>query len=319
MERLFLPALLAVLSLAMLLWAAVILRSGLRQRLRNRVLAVGVRAREAAPEARALNIRREMARRGALSRLATKLFLYDPANAREQILPWPAVLAAALVLAAFGWWRGRVLLGDGLGMLAGMLSAGWAARSFFRWQHRRYCDALFLQIPDAVGLMLRALRAGLPMGEAVRSLAREMPQPTRDEFAGVVGVMALGQPVEAGLWQLYHRTRLTEYAFLAVTLGLQSQTGGSLAETLDNLGDMVRKRIAMAAKARAVAGEARASATILIALPFVAGLALSLLRPGYMNVFFTTDLGSKLLVLGLSLVGAGVMTIRWLIRRSTAD
>ncbi len=112
---------------------------------------------------------------------------------------------------------------------------------------------------------------------------------------------------------------MREYAFFAVIIGLQGQTGGNLAETLDNLADLVRRRVAMVAKARALASEARTSAAVLASLPFVVGLMLFLLNPEYIGELFIDPLGHQFLVTFVVLLGMGLLTIRWMIKRSLQD
>jgi tight adherence protein B len=248
-----------------------------------------------------------------------RLLHYDPDIPNEKIVPWPVVAALAGAVGIFSFWRTGALLSSGPGVIAGLACAFFTARGIFLWQHRRYCDALFMQVPDALGLILRAICAGLPMAEALRSVAREIASPTREEFARLVGETAIGRSIDAALWRLYERTQLTEYSFLSVTLGLQSQSGGSLAETLENLADMVRKRVAMRGRAKALASEARASAIILVALPFVCGGANAFLRPAAMSVFWYDPRGFQMLMAGLSLMVLGVLTIRSMISRSTRD
>ena len=103
----------------------------------------------------------------------------------------------------------------------------------------------------------------------------------------MVNEVAIGQPLEAALWKLHERVGLPEYAFFAVTIGLQAQTGGSLVETLQNLQDMVRKRVALSKRGKALAAEARMSAMILGALPFVMCHRSRLsFRPGFLDFFF---------------------------------
>jgi tight adherence protein B len=131
--------------------------------------------------------------------------------------------------------------------------------------------------------------------------------------------MAIGRPVEAALIRLHERTGLTEYAFLAVTLGLQSQTGGSLAETLDNLADTVRKRVAMAKRAKALAAEARMQAGMLVVLPFIAAFAMSMIQPFYLAAFTENPTGQRMAMVGLFLMLLGLLTIRWLIRQAGRD
>ena len=244
---------------------------------------------------------------------------YDPALARDAKLPWPVTIGMCCIFGVFAGWRGRLMLGDIPGIAVGLLTALFAMRGSFKKQRTRYAQALFKQLPDAIGLMIRAVQAGVPLSEALRSVAREMPEPTKAEFSKVVGAVSIGRPVDQAIWSLYNRTKLTEYSYLAVTLGLQAQTGGSLAETLTNLSEMVRKRVQMASRARALASEAKTSATVMIALPFVSGTALSFLQPGYIGLFINTKMGNNLLITGLALIGLGAMTMRWLTQRAMRD
>ena len=236
-----------------------------------------------------------------------------------QVMHWAVVLVIASVVAVFSFWMANSSLGTMLGVPSGILSGVLAARALFGWQNNRYSHAVFLQMPDALGLMVRAIRAGLPMAEALRCIAREMPSPTREEFSRIVGDTAIGRPVDVALLKLHERTGLTEYAFLAVTLGLQSQTGGSLAETLDNLADMVRKRVALAKRAEALAGEAKMQAGLLVVLPFIAALAMSFVQPFYIAAFTQNPTGQKMAMFGLGMMLLGVLTIRWLIKQAGRD
>ena len=236
-----------------------------------------------------------------------------------QVMPWAVVLATAGVVTLFAFWMAMGLIGTIPGVLAGCAAGILTIRAIFGWQHARYAHAVFLQMPDALGLMVRAIRAGLPMAEALRCIAREMPSPTRDEFSRIVGDTAIGRSVDVALLKLHERTGLTEYAFLAVTLGLQSQTGGSLAETLDNLADMVRKRVALAKRASALAGEAKMQAGLLVVLPFIAALAMSFIQPFYIAAFTQNPTGQKMALIGLGMMLMGVLTIRWLIKQAGRD
>ena len=148
------------------------------------------------------------------------------------------------------------------------------ARFIFGWERARFQKALLEQIPDVMALICRAVAAGIPFGEAMRSVSREAADPSREEFVRVVNEVAIGQSLEDALWKLYERVGLPEYAFFAVTIGLQAQTGGSLVETLQNLQDIVRKRVALSKRGKALAAEARMSAIILGSLPFVMGVIL---------------------------------------------
>jgi tight adherence protein B len=203
-------------------------------------------------------------------------------------------------------------------MLSGVLAGFFAIRAIFAFQYNSYVDKVFKQIPDAIGLMVRAIRAGLPVGEAMRSVAAELPSPLRDEFSRMLGDVAIGRPVDQALMRLYKRTELPEFSFLAVTLGMQSQTGGNLAETLDNLADIVRKRVALSKRAKALAAEARMQAGILMALPFIAALAMSQIQDFYIEQF-STPAGQRLALVGLGFSLSGFLIIRWLIKRAGMD
>ncbi|GGG43611.1 pilus assembly protein TadB [Caldovatus sediminis] len=314
------PSLLFAAAFALLLFAGAVALFGAagNRRMKERVRAAGVGAQEAqVPAASAVpSIRLAAPTENRVLALLIRMVGYSPEVPQAQIIPWPAVVVAGLGTALLAYWRARGWLGPLGAAPLGLLAGGFVVRLIFRWQHRRYSNALFGQIPDALGLIIRAIRAGLPMGEALRSVSREMPAPTKDEFARLVGEIAIGRPIDQAIWRVYERSGITEYAFLSVTLGLQSQTGGSLAETLENLADLVRKRVAMAQRASALAAEAKASAVILVILPFICVAIMTLIRPNHLSTFFTDPAGYRMMMVGLVLMGLGVLTIRWLIRRA---
>jgi tight adherence protein B len=306
------------LLLSLLLGGLALLHGGTGRALRDRVRGLSQVVPEAAQVALP-SIRVGGNRHGALAMRFFRFLRFNPDMPQEQVIAWPLVALIGLA-AALG---AGLLLGGIIGQAPALLAAPaiglLAARGIFGWQHARYCEQVFVQIPDALGLMVRAIRAGLPLAEALRGISREMPAPTRDEFARVIGDMTIGRPIEVALARLHERTGLTEYAFLAVTLGLQSQTGGSLAETLENLSEMVRKRVAMARRAQAMAGEAKAQAALLLVLPFIAALGMSALQPFYISAFTQNPTGRTMAFTGIGMMILGVLSIRWLIRQAGRD
>jgi tight adherence protein B len=158
----------------------------------------------------------------------------------------------------------------------------------------------------------------LPVVEAIRVVAQENPEPTAAAFTGLVAQSAIGVPLEDALREMADRTRLPEYRFFATALSLQSQTGGGLTETLENLADTIRKRVAARIRGHALAAEARMSSYILGGLPLVTGGLLSIMNPDYMSVLFTDPSGRKLLLFGILLLGIGAFSMRALIRKSLA-
>ncbi|MBP0445285.1 type II secretion system F family protein [Roseomonas sp. SSH11] len=289
------------------------------RQLRNRVMSVAVMP-AAKLDLPLPSIRMVDSRYSPFQLRFFRLVGFDPdLPEAARILAWPLVAGIAVAVGLFGGSRLVAMLGLPLAVLAGVASACMTSRSLFKWQARRYQDAVFQQLPDALGLMVRAIRAGLPLAEALRGIARESPMPIREEFTRVVGDIAIGRPVDAALMRVHARTKLTEFSFLAVTLGLQSQTGGSLAETLDTLADMVRKRVAMVKRAKALAAEGRMQAGLLTALPFVAAFGMSVIQPFYLRTFIENPTGQRMALLGFGFMALGLLTIRHLIRQAGRD
>jgi tight adherence protein B len=302
----------------LLFGALLLLFAGREQRImRDRVLGLSAGDPRAAARDQTV-IARPVARTGLIARLSG-WFGVSSGLLPMRRMPIPLVLVLAGTVGGLAAWGVGMVAAPWVAAAGGAIASIATMRVAFLWEVGKNRDEAFKQIPDAVGLMVRAVRAGLPIGEAVRSVAREMPDPTRAEFQRLLGEVAIGSTLDRALWGIYERTGLREYAFLSVVIGLQSQTGGSLAEALDNIGDIVRKRVAMAAKAQALAGQAKASAGILVALPPFAGVAVSIVKPGYLDALFLDPRGKSLLTTAIVLLVLGLLMIRSMIRRSTAE
>jgi len=287
--------------------------------LRQRVESVRYRPKDrtSAVPARVLTLRSGVTRSERLARFM-RFLRFNPDIPQQNILAWKLVFAIAGAIAIVGFFYGRAFLGTSLAALIAPVEGVFVARVIFGWERGRFQKALLEQIPEVMALICRAVGAGIPLSEALRSVAREMPNPSRDEFVGVINEVMIGQSLEHALWKLHGRVGLPEYAFFAVTIGLQAQTGGSLIETLQNLQDIVRKRVALSKRGKALAAEARFSALILGALPFVMAIILSLIRPGFMHFFLSTPSGNRLLLIAIGLMAMGILAMRQLIRRSLA-
>jgi tight adherence protein B len=299
--------------------ATMLLRDVNASRLRERVGAARSGSNEHAPATpmRTLGIRSAGQRHEQIARLM-RLLHFNPDIAQQNVIPWRLVFVVASIIALAGFFYGRAFLGWPLAAAATPIEAFLVARFIFVWERARYQKVLLEQIPDVMALICRAVAAGVPLSEALRSVAREAAAPSRDEFVNVVSEAAIGLPVESALWRLYERVGLPEYAFFAVTIGLQAQTGGSLVETLQTLQEMVRKRIALSKRGKALAAEARMSSIILGSLPFVIALILFVFRPESITFFFKTLTGNHLLLVAFGMMGSGILSIRQLIRRSLA-
>jgi tight adherence protein B len=170
--------------------------------------------------------------------------------------------------------------------------------------------AAFLNLfPDAIDLIVRALRSGLPISEAVVSAAHEIGDPVGAEFRSVESGMRMGRDLDSLLWDIAKRIDTPELRFFIIALNVQRETGGNLAETLNNLADLLRRRRSMRQKARAMASEARASTMILGSLPIVVTLLLLVLSPHYIMTLFNDVRGLILcaIAVGMLVTGVGIM------------
>lgn len=145
------------------------------------------------------------------------------------------------------------------------------------------------KFPDAIELMVRGLRSGLPISETIGIVADELPEPVSTEFRSVADKMRLGRTMDAALQDTANRLGTPEFQFYVISLAIQRETGGNLAETLSNLADVLRKRSAMKLKIRAMSSESKASAYIIGALPFIVFGLIWFINGKYMQNFFVDE------------------------------
>jgi tight adherence protein B len=200
-----------------------------------------------------------------------------------------AALALALVV-AFGL---KLLLGlPPLMALVGALAIGVGVPNFVVGRKARKRGEKFnLLFPEAIDLIVRALRAGLPVQEALGNVARDIKDPVGSVFRQAQQEIQLGVPIETALWHVAQTVQTDEFNFLIVAMSIQRDTGGNLAETLAGLSALLRGRQQLRLKIRAFTSEARATMMIMVGLPFVVGGLLFLISPGYIKPLFTTTTG----------------------------
>lgn len=262
--------------------------------------------------------RRQHAARPLQDRLLQQLaglFGYDPARADQVPWPVPAVLGVA-GLAGLGAGVALSWLVGSAAILGAPVAWALASRYLFNSFASRRAAKLYLQLPDALAMIVRSVRVGIPVTEAIRTVSREAPEPTAIEFGRMSDQVAIGIALEDALRDVAVRSGLAEYRFFATALALQAQTGGALTETLENLADVIRKRVAIRGRAHALASEARTSSYILAALPIVTGAAISVLNPKYMSLLFTDSMGNKVLAAAVVMLGLGMGSMRLIINRS---
>lgn len=202
--------------------------------------------------------------------------------------------------------------------IVALIVAVIVVRGLFGWQQHRLALQLFRQLPDVIQLVTSTVRSGLPVNEAFRTIARDMPQPTAGQFSIVCNELSLGRSPEEAVEAVYRRTQVPEYAMFAVTLAVQLKSGGSLAETLQILSETIRQRVALAGRAKALAGEVIFSSRALSLAPFIVGGLLYWISPQSMDLLFRDPTGNMLLAYAVSSVLAGHFVIRWMIKRETS-
>lgn len=259
------------------------------------------------------SIRRQKLRFAQIKEISRKLFSYDPALVDAYTMPIPVLIAGAAMAGLLSAALASVTLTRPVSVLIGCIAAGLVVRGLFGWQQSRYANLILRQIPDTLQFVVGAVRAGFPVIEAFRGISREVPEPTREQFVRVVNEVSLGSPVHEALMGIYFRTRVAEYAIFSVTLAVQNKTGGHLAETIATLAATVRERITIAGRAKALAGEATVSATILSILPVITGIALTVIRPDYLDPLFHDPRGKRMFQIGLMLLLGGIWTMRRMI------
>lgn len=247
----------------------------------------------------------------------SQVFGFQISRLEQYPVKWYLVVIAALVAARLVAGVIVSILGD-FGWVA--LPVLWVigCRVVFNMMLLRRRKALYDQFPDCLSMIVRSVRAGVPLTEAIRIVSRESPVPSSDEFGRVAGDLAIGVPISDALKSLADRNDITEFRFFATALTLQSQTGGRLGETLDNLGGIIRKRMALKSRGRALASEARTTAMILGGLPLLAGAGLYLMNPAYVMVLFVDPTGKIILATATVMLCMGALIMRAIIEKALA-
>lgn len=163
--------------------------------------------------------------------------------------------------------------------------------------------------PEAIDLMVRGLRSGLPITESIRTAGSEIADPVGIELRRITDSVRLGAKLEEALWECSRRLDIQEFNFFTVALAIQSETGGNLAETLANLADVLRRRRQLKLKIKALSSEAKASAYIIGSLPFIMGVLIFLVNPTYIADLWNDPRGAFLVFIGFVsfAMGIGVM------------
>ncbi len=166
---------------------------------------------------------------------------------------------------------------------------------------------------DAMDIIVRGVRTGLPLGDCLKIIAHESPEPVKSEFARVVEAESVGVPIETCLDRMHERMPVSEVNFFATVLNIQRSTGGNLGESLANLSNVLRGRKLLAEKIKALSAEAKMSAIIIGALPLVVMVLVTIASPDYMTELYTTPRGHQNLMIGAGMMMCGIMVMKKMI------
>jgi tight adherence protein B len=243
-----------------------------------------------------------------------KRMLPQPAKLRERLgktgrrITLGEYVLANLLTAAVAFFALSVVAGlkPVVGLLFGVSLGLWlphAAIGYMVAKRLRQFTALF---PEAIELIVRGLKSGLPVTESIKVVGEEMADPIGVEFRRIADSFGLGHTLEQAMWTATKRLDTPEFRFFVISLSVQRETGGNLAETLENLANILRRRKQMKMKIRAITSEARASAYIIGVLPFLMFGVLTFLNPDYTTPLLHDPRGHMMLGAGLTSLLAGV-------------
>lgn len=222
-----------------------------------------------------------------------------------------------LASAAFGLVLGLLsflMNGDPVISLVAMIVGGVGfPRWFLSFLFKRRMKKFVVEFPNAVDVIIRGVKAGLPLGDCIRIIAAESAEPVRSEFRRIVEGQAVGMSVAESVERLHESVPIPEAGFFAIVINLQSKSGGNLSEALGNLSRVLRDRKKMALKIKAMSSEAKTSAGIIGAMPFFVAFFVWLTTPEYISILWTVSTGRMVLACCAVWMGIGIFIMRKMI------
>jgi tight adherence protein B len=319
MMRELLPYLLGavlVFGVALVVLARAERRQEIRQQRLQAVVAAGPRDDGPQLSLRRANPRAFVPNFAALSVLSA--WIEAALAATGNRIGFPHLLVVGLITAAAIAGFGKLVLGFGPALvLPAAAAAGLAvAAGFLRLAQSRYRSKFLDAFPDALDLICRAVKAGLPVFDSMEVAAHEVRPPVGEELKRTLEEIRIGVDIDEALQHTAERIRVPDFRFFAVSLKLQRRTGGSLAETLSNLSRIIRRRREIRLKANALTSEAKASAAILGLLPFVVGGGLFFINRDLMRVMLVDPRGRFMLGIAVLSVVTGIIVMAMIIKKS---
>src|SRR5262245_52808473 len=205
-------------------------------------------------------------------------------------------------------WRGLLAAG-GMGFAMGCGMPLWMLKFLKRRREAKF----LLAFPDAVDIIVRGIKAGLPLLDSMRIITTDAPEPLKSEFRAIIETQTIGIPLGEACGKLYERIPVAETNFFGIVIAIQQKAGGNLSEALGNLSRVLRDRKKMKAKIQAMSTEAKASATIIAALPFAVMILVYITSPQYIELLWTHPMGRMMLVCSAAWMTIGILVMRKMI------
>ncbi len=219
-------------------------------------------------------------------------------------------VAIGLAMFAIGWLSGGGLYAAvPLGFAGAWGMPRWLLSYLKKRRETKFLDAF----PDAVDVIVRGVKAGLPLIDCLKMIAGDAPEPLKSEFRSIVETQAIGMPLGEACGKLYDHMPIPEANFFGIVIAIQQRSGGNLAETLGNLSRVLRDRKKMKAKIKAMSQEAKASASIIGALPLAVMTLVYLSSPGYISLLWTEPTGRLMLAGSAVWMSMGVLVMKKMI------
>ena len=315
----FVVVLTLMLALCGFGWWLVHLVNGPRAKLNRRVAQIAGGRTQAAASARAPRTSRRnlQARIDAEGRKRRRVWAWtlreqlNRAGVRIDLRRYLALNAALALLAALFAWLAH-LPPFAMLLLAAIVGVG-LPKMVVSFLANRRTNRFTGQFAEALDVIVRGLRTGLPLGECITAIGNDMPAPLGPEFRLITENQRLGLSPKEALDRAVEHMPTADFKYFAIVLAIQQQTGGNLAETLAKLADLLRARKRMRDKIKSFSAEAKASAMIIGSLPIVVALLMLLVGRDYVMLLFTTDLGNLLVGIGVAMMTAGALVMRKMI------
>jgi tight adherence protein B len=227
---------------------------------------------------------------------------------KQQFVIGSSVLGIGTFL--LGYLFGAPLLAAlGFGLAAGFGLPRWVLGFLKKRREAKFIEAL----PDAVDVIVRGIKAGLPLFDSIKVVVADAPEPLCSEFKAIIETQTIGMPLGDACLKLYERMPLPEANFFGIVIAIQTKSGGNLSEALGNLSKVLRDRKKMRAKVQAMSMEAKASAAIIGALPPLVMIMVYLMTPDYISLLWTHPTGRLMLAGCVIWMGSGIFVMKKMI------